>query len=183
MLRKFMFLTTAIAAILFSAPLHAQTAAPSAEDEARNLLKAMNVETQYKQMQAMMTQQIKPALQGISSSLPEEKRAPFMASAEKKLSSVAAGDPKELVEESVKVYARHYSVDELKGLAQFYASPLGKKLLAETPAITSEMMSATVRWNQSVANSLLGDLVKEFPELTSLMGGGPAPAGGEHHHE
>lgn len=156
--------------------------APSAEDEARNLLKAMNVEAQYKQMQGVVVQQIKPALQGVSRNLPEAKRAAFLEKAEALVAAIAAGEPKELMEESVKVYAKHYSLDELKGLKDFYATPLGKKLLAETPGITSEMMTATMRWNQSIADRLLGELIKEFPELNAPAPAAAAPAG-EHQHQ
>lgn len=37
-----------------------------------------------------------------------------------------------------RVISRHFSLQELKSLTAFYASPLGRKLLAETPKIQNE---------------------------------------------
>jgi hypothetical protein len=38
------------------------------------------------------------------------------------------------------VVSRHFTLEELKGLSAFYASPLGRKLTGETPNIQAEMM-------------------------------------------
>lgn len=163
----------------------AQSAAPSIEDEARSLLKVMNVETQYRQMQGVIVQQLKPALQGVAATLPEARRGAFNEKADQLLAAIAQGDPKELMEESVRVYARHYSIEELKGLRDFYSTLLGKKLLTETPNLTNEMLSATMQWNQGIANRLLGDLMKDFPELNSSPGAAqsapPDPDQHQHH--
>lgn len=166
------WIITVVAAGAFAAAGRAQ----SIEEEARSLLKAMNVEAQYRQMQTMLTQQIRPALGGLSGNLPEEKRAAFLEKANQLLAAISAGEPTELFEAAVKIYSKRYSIEEMKGLQAFYATPLGRKLLAETPGISSEMMTSTMTWNQAIANKLLGDLAKDFPELNSPPAATGSPA-------
>jgi hypothetical protein len=43
----------------------------------------------------------------------------------------------------VAAYDKHYTDDEIKGLLQFYGSPLGQKLAAEGPKISREIQEAT----------------------------------------
>ena len=47
-------------------------------------------------------------------------------------------------EQLVTVYDRHYTDEEIKGLLQFYGSPLGQKVAAESPKIGRELQE-TVR--------------------------------------
>jgi hypothetical protein len=46
-------------------------------------------------------------------------------------------------EELVALYDKHYTDDEIKGLLQFYGSPLGQKVAAESPKIFREIQETT----------------------------------------
>jgi hypothetical protein len=46
------------------------------------------------------------------------------------------------------IYDRHFTVDELRQLLAFYRTPIGRKLLAEQPAITQEAMAAGQDWGR-----------------------------------
>ena len=46
-------------------------------------------------------------------------------------------------EQLVVLYDQHYSDDEIKGLLQFYGSPLGQKVAAESPKIFHEIQEIT----------------------------------------
>ncbi len=48
-----------------------------------------------------------------------------------------------VVAESARAYARHYSAADLKGLAAFYASPLGKAFVKNQPLVSGEVGAAT----------------------------------------
>jgi hypothetical protein len=48
----------------------------------------------------------------------------------------------EMIEGAAKIYARHFSEEELKALIAFYKTPAGQHLMAELPAVTAE--SATL---------------------------------------
>jgi hypothetical protein len=161
--------------------LSASSRAQSSDEEVRGLLKAMNVEGQYKQMQTILVQQLKPSLEGIAKNLPEESRARFTEVMNKLLAQLPMVDTRELMDATTKVYAKHYTAEEIKALKDFYGTPLGQKLLTATPQITNELMSTTMQWNQTQANKLLQDLLDQFPELNTALGG--APPAGEHQHQ
>ncbi|MGA2809823.1 MAG: DUF2059 domain-containing protein [Candidatus Acidiferrum sp.] len=57
----------------------------------------------------------------------------FVSSYEKKY------DADQVTERLVGIYDKHYSEDEIKGLLQFYGSPLGQKVAAEMPKINHEI--------------------------------------------
>ena len=52
----------------------------------------------------------------------------------------------ELLDEVAKVYAQHFTEQELKDLVVFYKTPLGKKLLAEEPAALDQSLKAAQAW-------------------------------------
>src|SRR5258708_36070578 len=47
-----------------------------------------------------------------------------------------------VTERLISVYDKHYSDDEIKGLLQFYGSPLGQKVAAESPKIGREIQES-----------------------------------------
>ena len=47
----------------------------------------------------------------------------------------------EMMAEMGPLYARHFTVDEIRQLAAFYRSPIGVKMLATMPAVMSESMA------------------------------------------
>jgi hypothetical protein len=52
-------------------------------------------------------------------------------------------DVDQVTQQMVAAYDKHYTEDEIKGLLQFYGSPLGQKLAAEGPKISREVQEAT----------------------------------------
>ena len=52
-------------------------------------------------------------------------------------------DVDQVTEQMVAAYDKHYTDDEIKGLLQFYGSPLGQKVAAEGPKISREVQEAT----------------------------------------
>ena len=52
-------------------------------------------------------------------------------------------DVDQVTEQLVSIYDKHYSDDEIKGLLQFYGSPLGQKVASEGPRISREIQEAS----------------------------------------
>ena len=50
----------------------------------------------------------------------------------------------------VDVWGNNFTVEDLKGLRAFYATPLGQKLISTLPAVTQQGMSAGQAWGQRV---------------------------------
>lgn len=52
----------------------------------------------------------------------------------------------EIIDEVAKIYAQHFTEQELKELVTFYKSPLGKKMLTEEPFAVDQSLKAAQAW-------------------------------------
>jgi hypothetical protein len=65
-------------------------------------------------------------------------------------------DVDQVTEQLVSVYDKHYTDEEIKGLLQFYGSPLGQKVAAEMPKINHEIQEASrTAGNKAAKEALL----------------------------
>jgi len=60
------------------------------------------------------------------------------------------------------VYARHYTLEEINQLAAFYRTPLGKKMMAQTPAIAAESMAISQQIVMPRVEKLMGEVMQAF---------------------
>lgn len=58
--------------------------------------------------------------------------------------------PDSLIEQLLPVYEKHFTQDEVKGLLAFYTSPLGKKVVSETPLIFQESAAIGQQWAEKM---------------------------------
>ena len=167
-----------------SAPALAQNAAPQAAaagavDPAaaaavRELLKAMDyrnvVAASFRQMTASLPAAIKGGAEGAV------RNDPKLSDAErtKKLAELEQGLPKvvdaigrmyadpalvdEMLEAMVPIYARHYTVDEMRQMAAFYQTPVGQKSLRLMPQLMAEGMQVGQRIMMPRMNKLMQEL-------------------------
>ena len=56
--------------------------------------------------------------------------------------------PDTLIDQVIPIYAKYFTVGELKELVAFYKSPVGAKNLKMTPTLMTEVMAATVKYFQ-----------------------------------
>jgi hypothetical protein len=68
-----------------------------------------------------------------------------------------------VTEQLVTVYDKHYTDDEIKGLLQFYGSPLGQKVAAESPKISRELQEAIRQTSSKAAKEALQEAKQENP--------------------
>jgi len=66
-------------------------------------------------------------------------------------------------EELVGIYDKHFTDEEIKGLLEFYGSPLGQKVAAELPKINREVQFATRSASTLAARQAWQDLRAEYP--------------------
>ena len=67
----------------------------------------------------------------------------------------------------VAIYDQHFTPDDIKGLLQFYGSPLGQKFASEMPKINSEMQATNRAFGTRIAKEVLKDLRKEYPGIAA----------------
>lgn len=83
----------------------------------------------------------------------------FAASFQKKF------DVDQVTNQLVGIYDKHYTEDEIKGLLQFYGSPLGQKVAAEMPKIGREIQAATRVASTKAAKEALAEAKQQNPEV------------------
>jgi len=81
----------------------------------------------------------------------------YLAGFQKKFDSSAVG------EQLVGIYDKHFSDDEIRGLLEFYGSPLGQKFALEMPKITREIQAATRTAGNQAARQAWLDLRAQYP--------------------
>jgi len=74
-------------------------------------------------------------------------------------------DVDSVTEQLVSVYDKHYSDEEIKGLLQFYGSPLGQKVAAEGPRIARELQEATRASAAKAVKEALQEARQENPGI------------------
>ena len=179
-----LLMSFAAVAAIASAPVLAQNAAPQAAaagavDPAaaaavRELLKAMDyrnvVAASFRQMTASLPAAIKGGAEGAV------RNDPKLSDAErtKKLAELEQGLPKvvdaigrmyadpalvdEMLEAMVPIYARHYTIDEMRQMAAFYQTPVGQKSLRLMPQLMAEGMQVGQRIMMPRMNKLMQEL-------------------------
>ncbi len=74
-------------------------------------------------------------------------------------------NPDEVTSQLLVIYDKHFTDDEIKGLLQFYGSPLGQKFAAEMPKIAAESQAANRGVSTRVAKEVLQDLRRQYPGI------------------
>jgi hypothetical protein len=70
-------------------------------------------------------------------------------------------DMESFVEMFIAVYDKCLTHDEIKGLIQFYESPVGRRLVEITPQISQESFRIGQEWGQSLGQSVAEELIKQ----------------------
>lgn len=83
----------------------------------------------------------------------------FAASYQKKF------DVDQVTDQLVGVYDQHFSEEEIRGLLQFYGSPLGQKVAAEMPKISREIQAAARSASNKAAKEALAEMKQQNPEI------------------
>jgi hypothetical protein len=165
-------------ALVGAAPAFAQADAASTT-AARELFDAMNYRTMMTGVMQQMSQSIGQSMRagaeaGIKNNpnTTSEQKKEALAKMEAELPAAVAvlqgamNDPAmidDILAETVPLYARTFSADELKQVAAFYRTPIGAKMLAAMPKLTAEAMQI----GQQVAARRITPLMQKLQEKQS----------------
>jgi hypothetical protein len=108
------------------------------------LLDVSNTKSQAEQMFSMML----PSLQAMAPGAPQA----FWTAFEAKL------DLAGFIEMFIPLYDKYFTHDEIKGLIQFYESPVGRKMLAVNPDLMQESFGIGQAWGQKLAEDIIKEL-------------------------
>ena len=134
---------------------------PAKEADIRNLIELTGARDL---LEDSSNQSIETYLERLLATLPENDRSEKFAD-EFLVRYKERFNVDELVNELVAIYDKHFSAEEIKGLLQFYGSPLGQRAAAEMPQVTREAQRAALGLNQRVTKEIFQDLKGEYPDL------------------
>ncbi len=150
-------LAAACVAVFVAGPARPQSPPPDALSAARELIMTMRTADQFKAILPVVIRNLKPA---IVQSRPEVERD-FDAIMPLLLDAMNAR-VSEIVDQITALYARTFTVDELREVTAFYRGPTGQKFLQRLPQITQESMAIGQKFGQSVATEMQGRIIEEL---------------------
>ncbi len=74
-------------------------------------------------------------------------------------------DPDSLNEQMIPIYDKYLTAEDLKGLLDYYRSPLGQRMLKVMPEVTRESQAAGFTLGQKAAQQTMEELKADFPEF------------------
>jgi hypothetical protein len=144
----------------------ARSMEPGKEADIRSLLELVGARDSIEDAASSATEQYRQKV--IAASASSDRAQAFvnnyLADFQKKFDANAVN------EELVGIYDKHFTAEEIKGLLEFYGSPLGQKVAAELPKINREVRFVTRNASTQAARQAWQDLRAEFPNA-----GEPAP--------
>jgi uncharacterized protein len=134
---------------------------PAKEGDIRSLMELLGVRDLVQDSTAKGVEQFR---ENLSASVPDNERGQqfvnaFVDNYQRKFSA------DEVTSQLVTIYDRHFTEEDIRGLLQFYGSPLGQKYATEMPKISSEIQAADRAATIRVAKEVLQDLRKDYPGI------------------
>jgi hypothetical protein len=145
---------------------------PAKDAAIRRLMDVTGTSKMGDQMLSNMTAQVRNI---VSRAFPADRVQKFMdqfgQNFQQRLSSGQVSDA------LIPIYASHFSLDDIKGLADFYESPLGQRVLQALPQVSQESQASASQLIKGNALQVLQSMTDEYPELKPLLqpGGGAKP--------
>ncbi|PYU14454.1 MAG: hypothetical protein DMG37_07445 [Acidobacteria bacterium] len=138
---------------------------PEKEAAIRKLFEIQGTRSSMVQVLAGMSENMKPTL---SKMLPpgeyQDKLIPLFF--EKFQGKMKTGDLMDLM---VPIYDRYLTKEDVNGLAQFYQTPLGKKMLSVLPQLVIETQTAAMNMGQELGRQAMMEVLTEHPDLQKAL--------------
>lgn len=133
----------------------------------RKLLEVTGTRSMSTQIMTNMATNLKPIL--ANSLPPGEYRAKLIDAFFEKFMARANAEFPKLEDSAVVVYDKYLSDEDIKGLIQFYQTPLGQKTLNTLPKIVSELQGAGEKLGEQMGRETMVQVLAEHPEWKKEM--------------
>jgi hypothetical protein len=138
---------------------------PAKEADIRRLLDVGGAREAMMEMMAGMEKNIRPLL--TNSFPPGEYRERLVELFFEKFHSKV--DPRQMLDLAVPVYDKYLSDEEIKGLIEFYSTPLGQKTVKVLPKLMGECAEEGRKWGEKVGRDSMMEVLSEHPELEKAV--------------
>lgn len=140
---------------------------PGKEADIRHLLDVGGTKSLMSQVLGNMDKSIRPIL--MNSLPPGDYRARLIDLFLDKFTTRVNAEIPKLLDAAVPIYDKYLSDDEIKGLIQFYQTPLGRKALSVLPQITIDMQAEGQKLGQQIGQETMLQVLSEHPDLAKAM--------------
>jgi len=132
---------------------------PAKEKDIRSLLELVGARDTIQESASAATEQYRQkfAEESANSDRAQTFRNAYLAAFQKEFDADA------VTGQLVGIYDKHFTDDEIRGLMEFYGSPLGQKVAAEMPKISREAQVTTRTASNQAARLAWQDLRAEYP--------------------
>jgi hypothetical protein len=133
----------------FAGPAASQAPSEESLKTATELLQAIRAADQMRAVFPMMVQQLKPII--VQNNRAAERDFDALAPA---LTDLVNARMNELIAAMADLYARNFTVDEMRQLAAFFRTPVGAAYLDKAPLLIQESMAIGNRFGEQTAGEL-----------------------------
>jgi|SRR6516165_2411888 len=154
---SWMLIASLATGLLAALPARAQSPSPDAIAAAQELMTAMKATDQIKAILPLVMQSLKPA---IVQGRPEVERD--FDDISRRLLEAFNARVNEVIALGATIYARNFTVDELRELTAFYRSPLGQKVQQKLPTVMQESMAMGARFGQEISREAGEQMINEL---------------------
>jgi len=154
-----------------SAPVQpGQTAAaaekldPAKETAIRHLLDITGGAKEGENINEGMTGRVKEVM---TRALPADQLPKFMDTFTQKFT--ASAPPSAVTDAVVKIYAQHFSLEDIQGITKFYESPVGQRMVKEMPDVARDSQNVGMQMDQKVVIDVLRGMSEEYPQLKQML--------------
>jgi hypothetical protein len=123
---------------------------------------AVNTSKSTSSLDIILPQIGEQAKQSLIANRPDE--ADKIASIVDEATLMLAARRANLEDEVARIYARIFTIDELKQIAEFYKTEAGMKLMRETPVIARSIEEAARVWSAGIQRDLQQEVAKKIQE-------------------
>jgi hypothetical protein len=139
-----------LACQLFAGAALAQQPSPGAIAIAREVVELKGGSAMFDPVIISMIEQTKAALMQTNPQLAKDLEAVGL-----QLRTEFAPRRNELMAEAAKLYASRFGEQELKDMAAFYKSPLGRKMIVQEPLVLDEAFNYVQQWAPRVGEEVM----------------------------
>ena len=143
------FATCAISLVLsVGIPASSSPDIPSEKEQAiRKLMEMIGTADLGVQVSQQLLSQIRPAFPQVPESLWAEVAESL--------------DPAELTGLAIPIYDRHFTMEELQALIDFYTTPVGQKVVKKLPLVAQESNAIGQQWGETKALEIMQRLAEQ----------------------
>lgn len=149
-----------LSGMLFGAGAQAQEISEEHLAAGRAAITALGATSQFDEILPGLAERLKAELIQGSPNVEEAINATVDAQA-----LALASRRADLERESATIFARTFTLEELKGIADFYKSEAGKKLLTHGPIATRELVKAADIWAAGINRDLSANSMAELQKV------------------